>query len=380
MFTIGTFFGAKLVGFYQNSQRRDVRLGINRITAYTVLYGLLVGLVTGTRLAGSFLLAFVVITHIVVGLGKKNVLKNFLPFWGLYGAMTVSWFTTVYALHPAAWNNPFRWLIEGFLYLSRYEWGGTNLFRGHIISGDVPRSYLPIWLVITTPVIMQILFIAGAIILFYKYLSRKLTPEQQACALLISLQIGFLPGIAILRDSTIYNGLRQFLFILPGVASIAAAGFAWILHRIQTSKIRLAVFVIFAFMVTPILVDMISLHPYEYVYFNRASGGLQKAHNHFDIDYWGLSMREAMEWINSSAEPNSRIVTSRHYISSEPYARSDMEIIRYHEYDVNTIIRPIYTLILDKYEAYLEPTFADCEIVYQVRRQSVPLTTVRLCE
>ena len=45
------------------------------------------------------------------------------------------------------------------------------------------------------------------------------------------------------------------------------------------------------------VVDMVQLHPYQYVYFNRlVAGGLPGAVGQYDTDYWGASCKEGVEW------------------------------------------------------------------------------------
>ena len=45
------------------------------------------------------------------------------------------------------------------------------------------------------------------------------------------------------------------------------------------------------------VVDMVQLHPYQYVYFNRVvAGGLPRAAERYDTDYWGAAGKEAVEW------------------------------------------------------------------------------------
>ncbi len=64
MFTLGTFLGVCLLGYYHKVKQEDIRLGINWITLYSCFYGLVVGLVTGIRIGGFILLFFVVATHL----------------------------------------------------------------------------------------------------------------------------------------------------------------------------------------------------------------------------------------------------------------------------------------------------------------------------
>jgi hypothetical protein len=43
---------------------------------------------------------------------------------------------------------------------------------------------------------------------------------------------------------------------------------------------------------------MIENHPHEYVFFNRLAGdGMEAVKQRFELDYWGLSYREGLEWL-----------------------------------------------------------------------------------
>jgi hypothetical protein len=206
---------------------------------------------------------------------------------------------------------------------------------------------------------------------------RKLRPGQQACAVLVVLQISFLPTLAVLGDSIIYDAERQFLFILPGIAILSATALAWIVQRLGSNLMRLAVFTLFFIGISPVASDMIALHPYEYVYFNRVFGGLNQAHNRFDTDYYGLSMREGMEWINANAEPGTVVVSSNPFYSSETFAAPDIQVVHISEFDQQRASPPYFYIASPRYD--FQERFPDCPVVYEVARQSVPLTIVKKC-
>ena len=42
-------------------------------------------------------------------------------------------------------------------------------------------------------------------------------------------------------------------------------------------------------------IEMARLHPYEYTYFNSASGGARAARERYMLDYWGLSLKQASQ-------------------------------------------------------------------------------------
>jgi hypothetical protein len=40
-------------------------------------------------------------------------------------------------------------------------------------------------------------------------------------------------------------------------------------------------------------IEMVRLHPYQYVYFNHLAGGARGADGRYMLDYWGLALKQA---------------------------------------------------------------------------------------
>ena len=132
----------------------------------------------------------------------------------------------------------------------------------------------------------------------------------------------------------------------------------------------------------PILLNMIELHPYEYVYFNLAFGGLKNAHNRYETDYWGLSMREAMEWINENDDTYRKIVVGGAPANlASTFADFDVDvtdtILDYTLEETREFARPYYYLAMP--HPIWSNAFPECTVVYQVVRQGVPLTKIKYC-
>lgn len=372
-FTVGTLLGAYLVNNYLNTDRTSQKIDFNRITAFSVLYGIFVGLATGTRVGGSFLLFFVAVTHLVVGLGKENLLKQVRRFWCFYGLMFATWAATTTIVYPASWSNPVQWFIDTLSYLSDHEHIRDIFFEGRYVSlANLPWYYLPKLALIAIPEIFTVAFCLG---LVFIYLQRKrLTTLQQACVSLVLLQIFFLPTIAILKSSP--SGLRHFLFVLPGIAAISAVGLIWIYKSINNNTVRLFALALTVTLLSSIVLDMVALYPYEYIYFNRIAEGLTKAAKYYETDYWGLSMREGMEWINNNASPDARVVSSQ-LSSTDSFANPDIEDVSYNRFEKAPFSRPFYYITKPRVD--LLSKFPDCPVVHQVMRQNAPLTVVKKC-
>ena len=376
MFTLGIFVGGCLINYYLKVEREEIKIGINRITLYSLAYGILAGLATGVRIGGLFLLPFIAFTHLAVTITSKNISKQFFRFWSLYVLMSLSWLITTTAVHPASWSNPILWVYDTLIYLSRHTWGNSNLFEGRWIpASSLPWYYLPKWLVITTPVFFQIMFFIGIFLLLFKY--KTLNPIKKVFIILLLLQIFFFPTIAILRQSTIYGGMRQFIFILPAIATISAVTMAWTIKAVPKKASSTIALVLIIAVSVPIVTDMVALHPYEYMYFNRMFGGLKAAHGRYETDHWGLSMREGMEWINENSIGKTKVVSSSQLVSSQTFAASNINVIPLSKFNPQEISQPFYYIARPRFD--FQDKFPECTIVNRVMRQNVPLTIVKKC-
>jgi hypothetical protein len=79
------------------------------------------------------------------------------------------------------------------------------------------------------------------------------------------------------------------------------------------------------------LLRLVSIHPYENVYYNFLVGGLSGAKS-INFPYWGFSFgapyRDAIQWINLNALPNSRAAYAYELIPNIPkiFVRRDVEL------------------------------------------------------
>ena len=105
----------------------------------------------------------------------------------------------------------------------------------------------------------------------------------------------------------LYDGIRQILFVLPGVAVIAAIGLWGVLRsalwlfesrRVVKTSFGVALGVV----LTLVAVDQLRLFPYNYVYVNAVAQGAGMS-GAWESDYWDSSMREAITGTVSVGDP-----------------------------------------------------------------------------
>jgi hypothetical protein len=379
MMTLGTLFGVWLVGHFQQVSEKALRLGLNRTTLFCLGYGGCIGLVAGVRLDGSVVLLFTAIAHFLTSLGREPPLQWLRRFWQHYGLMVLSWAATTVLVYPPAWHNPWTWTWETLQFYYHEDWPLTVLFDGQFLSAaQLPWYYLPQWWSITIPEVFLVAFAVGVMALIWRY--KSLTVRQRACAIMILLQILFLPTIVVLLNSTIYDEARQFLYVIPAVAAIASTALVWLYKALSRRFLKLFVVALAIALFSPIVWDMVMLHPYQYLYFNRSFGGLAYAQGRFETDYWALSIREGMDWINRNASPNTTIFSSEPIYASAPIARADLTVIPVDAekaVDTKKIAKPFYYIAIPRWD--FQQQFPQCEVVYRVMRTGVPLTQIKQC-
>jgi hypothetical protein len=379
MFTLGTFSGSLLLDKYFKTENQTIKLGFNSLTLYSCLYGIIAGLITGIRIGGFFILFYFIFAHLVARWNLKTILKTIGRFLPLYAIIILFWAITTYIVYPAAWRNPITWFIEAITLMSKYNiWDNTVLFDGENIPGrSLPWYYLPQLFSLTTPVLWQIAAVGFTVVILTKM--TKLTPNQRACALITLLQAFLLPTVAILRQSTLYDGIRHFLFVIPALAALASTAIIWTYHKIKQKSIKIFLTTLFILNCSVIVYDMISLHPYEYTYYNRAYGGLKAAHGQQETDYWGLSLKEGMEWLNQNAAANSTVVVAGPMFGAEMLEdhQKNLTMIYRDDFAWGKAPDPDYYLAISRYDYF--QAFPHCPIVHAVQRHETPLTIIKHC-
>lgn len=293
------------------SMLRSVRFLPSLRRGIILQMGCTIGLTMGVRIAGIGLLAYLAILWVgwlVCQWWTKSipnvqgVARAALRLIPAFLAVAVLAWLVMLAVWPWAFVSPFRHPLEALTRATGYDWPLTVFFDGRFIqASELPWTYLPTWLAISLPEFYFVALgtgcvLAGVGLPRFARAPRRVKPPIENLVLLIA---AFAPIIAaILLHSTIYDGLRQYLFVLPAFAALAGISLARLLAaRIQVAA-RLAVVGVVGFSATLTVFDMVDLHPYQYVYFNRLmAGGLESASARFETDYYGASYREGVRWL-----------------------------------------------------------------------------------
>jgi hypothetical protein len=268
-------------------------------------FGLLAGAALGIRVLGLLLLIYAA-AAIVMYLPRRSpchharrrfVIESslrLLPALLLaYVIMILGWPWA--ALKPL---NP----VRGLLAFSEFQFDIRTVLAGHVYEmADVPRSYVPIYILIRVPLVM---LLGAALAMLFAMLPRLAagsTQLQRRDIALLSLTVIFPLLCQVICDGPAFTGMRHFLFVIPALMTLAGIGLDAAVTALATRGRLLAsggLAVVTACLLAD-AVTLVRLHPYEYLSYNPLVGGLEGASRRYDLDYWFASMPEAIRQLEA---------------------------------------------------------------------------------
>jgi hypothetical protein len=177
----------------------------------------------------------------------------------------------------------------------------------------MPWTYIPITILITTPIYQILIFIIGFFFIsktllnnFFNLNNSKenIWKNKIELFLLYSLIIIFLTIILFMElNANVYSGWRQIYFIYPSIIFVCVFGLNKIL---QYKKFNKYTYLFLAICLFSNIYSLISNHPYQYTYYNSLI--TKKNIKNFELDYWGVSNLDLLKKIDElSDQENHKI-------------------------------------------------------------------------
>lgn len=265
-------------------------------TKTLLLHAIATGFAIDVRVMGIFL---PVITVCVMGVRVAQ--RRISPkhaFAMVLGYLAVT-AVVIYSLWPWLWSNPWTNFAQAVSNMSQYRWHEMNHYLGaYIPATRIPWHYAPVWLGVTTPPLYLGLFLVGGISIAFPIVSKRSLWSDSAGMqdfIFLGIFAGAVLSIIALK-SVLYDGWRQLYFIYPAFLMIALRGMHVLWSRIQGLPVlRWLSGALIIVALANTIYWMISVHPFQNVYFNRFAG--TNWASRFDMDYWGLSNKAAIEYI-----------------------------------------------------------------------------------
>ncbi len=277
-----------------------------------LLHSLTSAAMIGTRVAGVLIIPLTLLVLIIDFIQfPATWIKVLLALIG-YLVLTVALTVLVW---PVLWHAPWAEFLGAFHKMSRLPYDISMLFMGkYIYASKLPWDYLPVWIGVTSPLIVVAGFFVGIFgwigLIWKGWRSRGETgpvrqnfPNHDLLHWIIVFLWLFIPVAAIYYfHSVLYDGWRHMFFVYPPILLVSILGlkslYQWLVHWTRS---KLAVKIALGLLVAAGLLEpawfMARNHPYENVYFNLLAGDPAGLRGRYEMDYWGLSYKQGIDAI-----------------------------------------------------------------------------------
>jgi len=233
----------------------------------------------------------------------------------VYALMAIAVMTATW---PYLWENPPIRFFEVLRFMSDNPTQLSVLFNGEIFrADDMPRRYLPFMLGATLTEPTWFLFFFGAGIGFWSLIKKKEFSRNLASLALTLTWFILVFLYVIIRKPAVYDGLRHFLFTLPPIFIFVGFVFERISKSLKHNWLRAGtIFLI----LSPGVIGIIKLHPYEYTYYNSFVGGTSGVFRAYETDYWLTCYKEAVDGFEKNTDDPVTLFVHREAYMADYYA------------------------------------------------------------
>ena len=294
----------------------------------TICAGLATGLAIATRTGGIITHAYLVGAMGLCGLEALvlNARTARTQLWAITSrtaaVIAIGWVVAV-ALWP--WlqiGNPLDQFATAYVHFANISQDFGFAHWGEEVQTEaLPWSYIPGQWLARLPVGFLGLLVLAVLLAFHRTfrfwrtsialvaihgvfgLRRPALLLARSRRILLIWAAAFAPvGFLMIQHATLYDGVRHTLFVIPMLALLAGWAFMRLLRSPSSARIMIAILA--AVYGAALVIDLVRLHPLEYVAMNAFAGGTSGACGRFELDYWGAAATEALRRLEHRVDGN----------------------------------------------------------------------------
>jgi hypothetical protein len=349
-------------------------------------FGITLGIALGLRATGLLLVGYVAVAIGLRLLFHAGALRERLSFLGRAGLSFLPAVVIGYAIMIAAW--PWAFLhplnpVRAIFAFAHFNYPIRTLLAGRIYEmGDVPRWYVPTYLLIKLPLVTFVGAALAAVAAVASNFARwvSIRAERRSEIGLLAFTALFPLACQVLAGGPAFTGMRHFLFVVPPLAVLAGIGFDATITVLGARRYAFAA-VATAALATVFIWNasvLVRLHPDQYVFYNPLVGGLDGALRRYDTDYWVNIMPEAVDDLEAYLNRTDR---NAHKVSAGQYTVAVCGERLPFEKEAD--VRLKWTEDWQRADFFIAPTHMNCDqaldgaIIATIERLGVPIGVVK---
>ena len=259
-----------------SSPARSCVFGIREEPFAFLARSLGIAALVGSRLG---MLPFVLLSDAIF----LSLYLSFPAFWRILRSLIFG-LACAYVATPQAWRRPIIYINDTFEHYSARSAGETTWNTFVYINSSLYET-------------LPFLILIGLFCLAISFRKPRSFSEIAVYAP-IFLQGFLVPVVLIARGTSLYNELRQIIFIYPSLVFLSSIGISRLLSghlppilNMSWESSRKTYFVVVAVLWFSLVLQLVAITPYHYLYRSELSR-ITKPQPALNRDYWGFSIRE----------------------------------------------------------------------------------------
>jgi hypothetical protein len=321
------------------------------------LAGLAGGLAIGLATRAGGLLPFAYLgmfagLHFLLKYGGLRAFGNTYAigrYAAMVGGIALSGYVLAILFWPYALQSPLKNPFVALQEFSALEVKIRVLYDGiNIKSDQTPWQYPITWILKTIPMavlpaaaLCTVGFVAFFAMAAAAFVAPRLVNYKRFWYAMVAFATAFPVFYVIYKESVIHDGWRHLTFVYPTMA--VAAGLFWeelAAYFNDKKMMAYGVLVVGGLLLADAGAFIAANRTMPYVYFNPIAGGTAGALGHYETDYWGVSIRDGLDWmekqgiINDTMTNQIVIATNMAYSAQKlTHKWGDKVRIRYLKWD-----------------------------------------------
>ena len=290
-----------------------------------------IGIAIATRAGGILLFAYMgLFTLVFLFLLNRSGEKFKLAEWAKgpvlkLAVAALAGYILAVLFWPFALQSPIANPLEALTEFSKLGIRIRVLFEGaNVMSDTTPVFYALKWVLITIPPVVIV-----GLLLSVVFMRSFLKNYKLLASFMLAFCFVFPLAYVMYKDSTLHDGWRHLIFLYPTLVALVGLTWDMLWTKFEDKKtIVYGVLGVFVLLNLNPLRYIVMNKDYPYTYFNLLVGGTSGAFGNYETDYWGVSLKQAIEEMDERGlfpEGDTVMVVSHFSYSLQKYIQNKYE-------------------------------------------------------
>jgi hypothetical protein len=261
-------------------------------------HGFLSGFLIAIRITGVIMPVVTIFIFLLRYLQDRSRDKLVDILKGIAIYLTVTILFTI-AFWPILWHSPIEHFKQAWIEMSKFNWLSHVTYLSEFVNTwELPWHYLPVWIGLTTPIIVLVLLFLSIIIVIVNLFRIKRIDVDKFSFTIFAFILFLAPiSAVVILNSIIYDGWRHLYFI-NGAMIVAAIYPIYVFKKYLSDRWNRFIIPSLVICFIPVLWMMIKIHPFQNLYFNKVYyKTIGEANFQMEMDYWGLTYSKGLKYV-----------------------------------------------------------------------------------